>query len=435
MEGILGPLAGIIPPDLVTIMVFFAASSGAFYFLWNTFGLPLRNAIHQALFVTITIREGEILFYEFGHWLSLNYDSMRFMKSLKGERAQGEEEKMMLLPGYGTFIMLRKISPIAVITRSKEDLDNRVLDVFSIRAYFIGRERVKGFLNEVYSSLKFRSDIVTRSYGNGWYNDGQDRRYVPEVFSNVALEVKKDLGKFLSPEVRDAYLERNVPYRRGYLLSGIPGSGKSNLIAHLSLAFDLPIYYIGGMEQGFQAHALIGALPSNRVALLILEDADLSLFSGNRDIPISASEPPREDREERAEAEKSKKASMLRNLLNSLDGLYRSENFVFICTTNNLDALDKALLRPGRVDQVYTFGTMTAEEQFNYVNYHYRTDHKVSPVKERTVAELANIVTSNIHSVEDCLRELGVKSETTTLTSPAPRLRLKSHEEGENVRL
>ena len=41
-------------------------------------------------------------------------------------------------------------------------------------------------------------------------------------------QVCKDAREFLSSE--SWYSERGIPYRRGYLLHGIPGGGKSSLI-------------------------------------------------------------------------------------------------------------------------------------------------------------------------------------------------------------
>jgi len=40
----------------------------------------------------------------------------------------------------------------------------------------------------------------------------------------------------------------------------------------------------------------------------------------------------------------------LSGLLNVLDGFHAPENVVFVMTTNKVDALDPALLRPGRID-------------------------------------------------------------------------------------
>jgi mitochondrial chaperone BCS1 len=40
----------------------------------------------------------------------------------------------------------------------------------------------------------------------------------------------------------------------------------------------------------------------------------------------------------------------LSGLLNVLDGFYAPSNVLFVMTTNHIEVLDEALLRPGRID-------------------------------------------------------------------------------------
>jgi mitochondrial chaperone BCS1 len=52
----------------------------------------------------------------------------------------------------------------------------------------------------------------------------------------------------------------------------------------------------------------------------------------------------------------------LSGLLNVLDGFHAPENVIFVMTTNDMDALDPALLRPGRIDYKLFMGK-AAESQ------------------------------------------------------------------------
>ena len=57
------------------------------------------------------------------------------------------------------------------------------------------------------------------------------------MYSSVVLpSLRSFLGR------RPRYTERGIPYRRGYLLHGIPGSGKSSLVAAVASELKLPIY-------------------------------------------------------------------------------------------------------------------------------------------------------------------------------------------------
>jgi chaperone BCS1 len=53
----------------------------------------------------------------------------------------------------------------------------------------------------------------------------------------------------------------------------------------------------------------------------------------------------------------------LSGLLNVLDGFYAPENVVFVMTTNHMEMLDPALLRPGRIDYRLSLGEATDSQR------------------------------------------------------------------------
>jgi chaperone BCS1 len=53
----------------------------------------------------------------------------------------------------------------------------------------------------------------------------------------------------------------------------------------------------------------------------------------------------------------------LSGLLNVLDGFYAPTNVLFVMTTNHIEALDEALLRPGRIDYKLHLGTATDRQK------------------------------------------------------------------------
>ena len=50
-------------------------------------------------------------------------------------------------------------------------------------------------------------------------------------------------------------------------------------------------------------------------------------------------------------------------LLNVMDGFSAPENMLFVMTTNKIDVLDRALLRPGRIDYKLFFGDVLEEQK------------------------------------------------------------------------
>lgn len=82
--------------------------------------------------------------------------------------------------------------------------------------------------------------------------------------------------------------------------------------------------------------------PANSV--LLFEDIDCA--SGGKARPTSG---------EGSQSESAKGTNVtnvvtLSGLLNVLDGFYAPANVLFLMTTNRIEALDSALLRPGRID-------------------------------------------------------------------------------------
>jgi mitochondrial chaperone BCS1 len=89
-------------------------------------------------------------------------------------------------------------------------------------------------------------------------------------------------------------------------------------------------------------------VPEN--SMILFEDIDC-MKAGNRREDLSESS---EKQHSAAGTEKSditdRFGVTLSELLNVLDGVHAPENVVYVMTTNNVEALDPALLRPGRID-------------------------------------------------------------------------------------
>lgn len=196
-------------------------------------------------------------------------------------------------------------------------------------------------------------------------------------FSTVILndKVKKDLiddvTDYLDPNTRRWYSNRGIPYRRGYLLYGPPGTGKSSLSLALAGFFKMRIYIVSlssvtANEENLAS--LFAELP--RRCVVLLEDIDTAGLTHTRDNngnPTTDTETattttdmvpgqltPGNPAGAGAKQETNGRLS-LSGLLNILDGVASQEGRVLIMTTNHIEKLDKALIRPGRVDMTVKF--------------------------------------------------------------------------------
>ncbi|KAH8897027.1 hypothetical protein GQ53DRAFT_778260 [Thozetella sp. PMI_491] len=197
-------------------------------------------------------------------------------------------------------------------------------------------------------------------------------------FSTVILNEKvkedliEDVRDYLNPMTRRWYSNRGIPYRRGYLLHGPPGTGKSSLSLALAGHFKMRIYIVSLSSVSANEEnlaSLFAELP--RRCVVLLEDIDTAGLThtreetgvddnesndGNNDNNGSAKSTRKRDPRKPNNNNGNTGRLSLSGLLNILDGVASQEGRVLIMTTNHIEKLDKALIRPGRVDMIVKFG-------------------------------------------------------------------------------
>jgi mitochondrial chaperone BCS1 len=154
----------------------------------------------------------------------------------------------------------------------------------------------------------------------------------------------EDVARFRKSKAR--YQRLGVPYHRGYLFYGPPGTGKTSLVSAAAAHFALSIYTLNLTE--FNDRTLMNAVnqvPPN--SLLLFEDIDCMKGSQMRLEEKRASDGGATATKDNAPTQN---AVTLSGLLNVLDGFYAPTGVLFVMTTNHIEKLDEALLRPGRID-------------------------------------------------------------------------------------
>ncbi|KAJ8534507.1 hypothetical protein K7X08_016235 [Anisodus acutangulus] len=195
-----------------------------------------------------------------------------------------------------------------------------------------------------------------------WGSDGMNLEH-PMTFDTLAIdeEIKitliDDLACFVKG--KDYYNRIGKAWKRGYLLYGPPGTGKSSLIAAMANHLNYDIYDLDLTEVRSNSNLRSLLLGMSGRSILVIEDIDCSIKLDNR--------------EKEEEKENKHNRVTLSGILNFLDGIWSccGEERIIVVTTNDIDKLDAALLRPGRMDMHIhmSFCRLSAFKQlvFNYL--------------------------------------------------------------------
>lgn len=294
--------------------------------------------------------------------------------------SNGSQRPLRVAPGYGSFLfwyhghLLFYQSSSVSSGMQKEDL---------ISITCIGRSGniLNEFLRDChqeYESQYREKTIIFKHRNDFWRRTlSIDKRPLFTVIVPEQLKRKfvDDVRNFLDLDTRTWYSSRGIPYRRGYLLYGPPGTGKSSLCAAVAGEFGLDIYVVDiPSTNDYNLAELFRQLPENCVVLL----EDIDAVETNRSQDGSAHDERR-------------RPVSLSGLLNTLDGVASQEGRIVIMTTNHIEKLDPALIRPGRVDLRIKLSLADAAAAAKLFHFMYEPDGKTQPEKLKKAPKLENL--------------------------------------------
>lgn len=311
----------------------------------------IMRAIRNQFMVSVDIDSADELFELVCLWLDqhpYSKKSRTIRANLVGAKSNSlypvayeEDKNLIFTPARGSHFFWNNGKPIW-LERTKEDTNPnqaglvKLINKEAISIFTIGRSqaRLRGIINECVAKSRQAQVEAIKLYSNsydGWAPScSLQKRSVDTLILEPGVwdEVAEDCKHFFAS--KKSYGDRGVPWRRGYLLRGIPGSGKSSLVIVLASALNVPVYTLNVSSETGDSDLvrMFRELPLK--SFVLIEDVD-ALFEG-RDKKNSASK------------------LSFSGLLNALDGVGSSEGRMLFMTTNHPEKLDPALIRPGRVD-------------------------------------------------------------------------------------
>ncbi len=239
--------------------------------------------------------------------------------------------------------------------------------------YLIGDSQpaVEAFFSAVCAwNTEIRDEIMV--FEEGSWEKNQELFYAIKNASldNLILpgmlkqDIFRDLQRFF--ESKATYEQYNIAWKRGIILVGPPGNGKTHMIKGLLNALDYPCLYVKSFDAQYSTNnanirAVFDRARRSAPCIVVLEDLDSLIDDNNRAF-----------------------------FLNEVDGFTSNQGIVLLATTNHPEAIDPAIMnRPSRFDRKYYFSLPELVERVAYIQQWNTALHSSTQLTETGIQQAA----------------------------------------------
>ncbi|KAG0341852.1 hypothetical protein BG004_005875 [Podila humilis] len=377
-EATLSPAAmkivhGVLGNDVLSAG-FFLMIIGSSYTFFKDLILQYYHEFLSWFYVSVEVQEGDECYKWLSEWVaerpltkSVRHLTVKAVWDDDDDDDQGyyrsndnhkdERPRLVFLPGMGSHILYHKGYKVNVSRERPEHASGANSEQSQILASIQKKQSLtistwgrdmrflKAILTDAMEESYKKKDGKTTIYTSQPYDTywSCSSTRAPRAFHSVILakglkeELLEDITTFRNSS--QWYHDRGVPYRRGYLLHGPPGTGKTSFIValagHLRMSVCIVNLGISGLNDQ-QLDQLLNNAPRN--SILLMEDVDAALI-----------------KRQAGRAQSGSNNVTLSGILNALDGITAQEGSVVFMTTNHIRKLAPALIRPGRCDRKMLF--------------------------------------------------------------------------------
>jgi hypothetical protein len=197
----------------------------------------------------------------------------------------------------------------------------------TVRHYLIGdtEEIARSFFDAVCQwNSEIRGEVLVFEFGHWRKSASLFESIKSSSFDNLVLagDLKSELWRDVSSffEAQETYARYGVAWKRGILLIGPPGNGKTHMVKAIINRLNRPCLYVRSFqarhsEENFSIHLVFERARATAPCVVVLEDLDSLISDTNRSF-----------------------------FLNEMDGFAANEGILCLATTNHPERLDPALL-------------------------------------------------------------------------------------------
>ena len=214
---------------------------------------------------------------------------------------------------------------------------------------------------------------IPNKYGEWQIYNSIPKRSINTIYIDEKIKEKliTDIRNFIKNE--SEYDRFGIPYKRSYMLTGIPGSGKTSIIKAICNEINYSLSILS-LQKEFDNNSLWSAFRElEKNSILLIEDIDC-IFEQRKtsgDNPLIS----------------------FSSLINILDGVLYKHGIIIFITTNHPEKLDHALMRMGRIDMIIQFDyprEADIHKLFNDLNEKQGTSDEIEELYKKFYALIKN---------------------------------------------